>query len=137
MAGSVVFDNIKRPGKVIFDYCIIDEAAQCTEPDILIPLQLGVESLILVGDPQQLPATVFLQGYEQRLYERSLFQRLIDSGVKNHLLKTQYRMKPEISAFPSSHFYAGELGNGKNVCSPAYDKDYHGNNNLKPFLFFL
>lgn len=41
------------------DLCIVDEATQCTEPSTLIPLGLGVSSLILVGDTQQLPGTVF------------------------------------------------------------------------------
>lgn len=41
-----------------FDVCIIDEATQCAEPYTLIPLQFGISSLVLVGDTQQLPATV-------------------------------------------------------------------------------
>jgi senataxin len=38
--------------------CIVDEATQCCEAETLIPLMLGVKNLILVGDPNQLPATV-------------------------------------------------------------------------------
>lgn len=38
---------------------IVDEAAQCVEPDVLVPLQYGCTKLILVGDPQQLQATIF------------------------------------------------------------------------------
>lgn len=38
--------------------CIVDEATQCCEAETLIPLMLGVKSLILVGDPNQLPATI-------------------------------------------------------------------------------
>lgn len=41
-----------------FDICIIDEATQCTEPWSLMPLQFGIKHFILVGDTQQLPATV-------------------------------------------------------------------------------
>eukprot|EP01048_Picozoa_sp_COSAG05_P026550 COSAG05_NODE_7305_length_830_cov_1.061560_1_plen_115_part_10 len=52
--------------------CIIDEAAQAVEPSTLIPMHLGrasrrgptragVAHCVLVGDPQQLSATVFAQ----------------------------------------------------------------------------
>ncbi|XP_067645456.1 probable helicase senataxin isoform X2 [Eurosta solidaginis] len=41
-----------------FDICIIDEATQCTEPWTLMPLKFGINTLVLVGDTQQLPATV-------------------------------------------------------------------------------
>lgn len=41
-----------------FDICIIDEATQCTEPATLLPLRFGINSLVLVGDTQQLPATI-------------------------------------------------------------------------------
>lgn len=36
----------------------MDEATQSTEQETLIPLRLGVKRMVLVGDPQQLPATV-------------------------------------------------------------------------------
>ena len=36
---------------------IVDEAAQATEPNLLIALQTGVDKVILIGDPCQLPAT--------------------------------------------------------------------------------
>lgn len=39
----------------------MDEATQCCEAESLIPLLLGVNTLILVGDPNQLPATVISQ----------------------------------------------------------------------------
>ena len=40
---------------------IIDEASQCTEPESLTPLALGVSKIIMIGDPEQLPATVTSQ----------------------------------------------------------------------------
>ena len=36
---------------------IVDEAAQATEPNLLIGLQTGVKKVLLIGDPYQLPAT--------------------------------------------------------------------------------
>lgn len=77
-----------------FDLCIIDEAAQATELSTIIPLQFGIRKCILVGDPNQLPATVFLDGEQGVLYERSLFQRLQESGFKVHLLGILLRVTP-------------------------------------------
>ena len=54
-AGS---DLLQKSGSS-FDAVIVDEAAQALEPAALIPLQLHSERCILVGDPQQLPATVW------------------------------------------------------------------------------
>lgn len=45
-------------GHLKFTCCIIDEATQCTELESLLPIQLGIEKFVLVGDPQQLPAVV-------------------------------------------------------------------------------
>lgn len=39
----------------------------------------------------------------------SLFDRLINSGMQYHMLDTQYRMRPLISAFSSWRFYGGRL----------------------------
>ena len=52
---------------------IIDEAAQATEPTILIPLQTGVRKVLLIGDPCQLPATTMSQDSNVTLFNRSLF----------------------------------------------------------------
>lgn len=39
--------------------CIVDEASQCTEPEALTPLiAFRIEKLVLIGDTQQLPATI-------------------------------------------------------------------------------
>ncbi len=34
--------------------CIIDEAPQCTETAILVPLRYPIDKLVLIGDPCQL-----------------------------------------------------------------------------------
>jgi superfamily I DNA and/or RNA helicase len=45
-----------------FHLCVIDEATQATEPACLIPIiRSGADSLVLVGDPAQLPPTVISQ----------------------------------------------------------------------------
>ena len=38
--------------------CIMDEARKCVEPEAQIPLKLGFNKLVMVGDHEQLPATV-------------------------------------------------------------------------------
>lgn len=98
-----------------FTVAVIDEAAQCTEPSLLIPLRRGCKKCVLVGDQDQLSATVFSTDAKLRGYDRSLFQRLIDTGHPYVLLDTQYRMRPEISRFPAATFYDGLLQDGSNV----------------------
>jgi hypothetical protein len=63
-------------GDTPFDVVIVDEAAQGLETSLLIPLRYSAQHCILVGDPQQLPATVFSRLAESKLFSRSLFERL-------------------------------------------------------------
>ncbi|XP_034480977.1 uncharacterized protein LOC117786729 [Drosophila innubila] len=108
-----------------FDACIIDEATQCTEPWTLLPLQFGVRGLVLVGDTQQLPATVLSKKAIEFGLGNSMFDR-IQRNLKQQLLKEkgnsfvhtkvyklsmQYRMHPEICRWPNNYFYEGELVN--------------------------
>ena len=102
--------------------CIMDEASQCVEPEALIPLRLGFRKLVMVGDHEQLQATVISNSARQLDYQQSLFGRLIGSlsggeerGVESagntppmkHLrspvlsLTTQYRMHPDIALWPN------------------------------------
>jgi senataxin len=53
----------------------------------LIPLQYGCKRLILIGDPNQLPATVFSKTTEKLKYSLSLFQRLQMNNIRVHLLR--------------------------------------------------
>ena len=103
-----------------FEVVVIDEAAQSVEPSTLVGLQLGSKHAILVGDPQQLPATIFSYSGRETKYDRSLFQRLEEAGHEVHLLNQQYRMHPSISSFPRRIFYGGELVDGPNVQDPQY-----------------
>jgi len=103
-----------------FEVVVIDEAAQSSEPSTLPAFQLGSSHAILVGDPQQLPATIFSVSGRSTKYDRSLFQRLEESGHEVHLLDIQYRMIPEISSFPRKIFYGGYLKDGPNVIHPEY-----------------
>ena len=53
-----------------FDTVLIDEAAQAIEVSTLIPLKYACRRLILVGDPSQLPATVFSEPAQHHNYEQ-------------------------------------------------------------------
>ncbi|KAJ3270618.1 DEAD-box type RNA helicase [Terramyces sp. JEL0728] len=118
-----------------FETVIIDEACQAVELSTLIPLRYGCSKCILVGDPQQLPPTIKSQGAIKLGYDRSLFQRLLTNNPETVcLLKTQYRMHPEISIFPSKQFYKGLLKD-----SPAMMEErkalWHQKPAFKPFIF--
>ena len=98
--------------------CIIDEASQCVEPEALMPLKYGFSKLVMVGDHEQLPATVTSRRAQELDYQQSLFSRLISSmesqpGPSPILrLNTQYRMDPEIADWPARYFYGGKLSHG-------------------------
>ncbi|XP_078697928.1 putative helicase senataxin isoform X2 [Branchiostoma floridae x Branchiostoma belcheri] len=118
-----------------FTCAIIDEAGQCNELDALIPLQYGMSKLILVGDPEQLPATVLSKKAQDLNFRQSLFERLYrvfkprpDNPVL--MLDTQYRMHPAICAFPSHNFYCGRLRTDKAVAEDRHSCSF------KPYLVF-
>jgi senataxin len=103
-----------------FEVVVVDEAAQSVEPSILSSLQLGSRHAVLVGDPQQLPATIFNVSGRNSKYDRSLFQRLEEAGQPVYMLNEQYRMHPKISHFPRTIFYGGTLLDGPNVRNAEY-----------------
>ncbi|KAH9289070.1 hypothetical protein KI387_033187, partial [Taxus chinensis] len=108
-----------------FDCLIIDEAAQLTEAESTIALQIrGLRQAFLIGDPNQLPATVISKLSQNAGYGRSLFERLKDSGHPVHLLNTQYRMHPLISKFPNMEFYGSSIMDGPNVKMETYGNVY-------------
>lgn len=57
--------------------------------DGLQVMRRHVERLILVGDPEQLPSTVFSKKAKQLGFDRSLFERLVDIGKEKHTLARQ------------------------------------------------
>ncbi|XP_077261101.1 putative helicase senataxin isoform X2 [Temnothorax americanus] len=96
--------------------CIVDEATQSCEAETLIPLMLGVNTLVLVGDPNQLPATILSQRAKKLGLDQSLFSRMqnVFESQPNSpiiMLDTQYRMDYAISYWPNRHFYSGKLKN--------------------------
>lgn len=89
---------------------IMDEATQSSEPTTLIPLSMpGVEKFVFVGDQKQLSSFSQVPNLSLSLFERIL---LNGSYKTPHMLDTQYRMHPAISAFPRQKFYGGLLKDG-------------------------
>ncbi|CAG9329045.1 unnamed protein product [Blepharisma stoltei] len=110
-AGSFpVLQNVKS-----IDYLIIDEACQSLEVSTLIPFQYDPKSVILIGDPKQLPATTFSEKSKKNKYDRSFFERMTECNVKPVLLSEQYRMMKEISDFTSKTFYNNQICTGESI----------------------
>ncbi|XP_028413718.1 NFX1-type zinc finger-containing protein 1-like [Dendronephthya gigantea] len=78
---------------------IVEEAAEILEPSLLAALTSSLEHLILIGDHKQLKPQV--DTYELRRdfqFNKSMMERLIDSGFPFKSLTKQNRMRPEFSA---------------------------------------
>ncbi|GAA6037515.1 hypothetical protein JCM8097_008230 [Rhodosporidiobolus ruineniae] len=119
-----------------FETVIIDEAAQSIELSSLIPLKYGCTRCILVGDPLQLPPTVISGTAARGGYDRSLFVRVMQRGPQAvHLLSIQYRMHPNISAFPSAAFYQSRLTDGPNMEIKTL-QPWHANALFPPYAFY-
>ncbi|KDR21193.1 uncharacterized protein LOC110828310 [Zootermopsis nevadensis] len=112
--------NSKDRSGFQFTCCIVDEATQSQELETLIPLMLGVTTLVLVGDAKQLPATVLSKMAKENGLGKSLFARLqtcFEDTVKNpvQFLRIQYRMHPDICLWPNRFFYNGRLISAPNL----------------------
>lgn len=101
-----------RAGSVLdcekFDVILIDEAAQTMEAWIWALLRSEVKHIVMVGDNHQLPAVVSDLGAGFG-HNRSMMERLLTCGYPCQYLTTQFRMHPEIVAYPNEKFYDGTL----------------------------
>ncbi|CAI5484751.1 unnamed protein product, partial [Closterium sp. Yama58-4] len=139
---EVVFTTASSSGRRIFarlahgfDMCVFDEAAQASEMAALPPLTLRCQRCVLVGDPQQLPATVISRLASSLDYSRSLLERFQRAGCPTLLLTEQYRMHPAIRTFPSRYFYSDRLTDAPAITALP-DEPYHADPLLRPLLFF-
>lgn len=139
---EIVFTTVSSSGRKLFqrlahgfDMVVIDEAAQASEVAVLPPLSLGAARCVLVGDPQQLPATVISQAAGTLQYSRSLFERFQQAGCPTMLLSVQYRMHPQIRDFPSRYFYQNRLSDSDSVAKRP-DEIYYKDPLLKPYIFY-
>ncbi|XP_017571287.2 DNA replication ATP-dependent helicase/nuclease DNA2 [Pygocentrus nattereri] len=91
-----------------FDFCIVDEASQISQPVCLGPL-FYAQRFVLVGDHQQLPPIV--QNAEARALgmDESLFKRLERHKEAVVQLIVQYRMNSVIMSLSNALMYEGRL----------------------------
>ncbi|XP_053357959.1 DNA replication ATP-dependent helicase/nuclease DNA2 [Clarias gariepinus] len=91
-----------------FDFCIVDEASQISQPVCLGPL-FYAQRFVLVGDHQQLPPIV--QNAEARALgmDESLFKRLEHHSQAVVQLNVQYRMNSMIMSLSNALMYEGRL----------------------------
>jgi len=127
-AAYTFLDKVKKK-----EILIIDEAAQAIELSTLVPVRKTCEKLILVGDIQQLPATIFSQSSLDLNYERSLFKRLQLKKFPIYFLETQFRMHPQISSFVSRKFYKNGLKDSQFVKKI---QNFHFLRCFGPLVFF-
>jgi ATP-dependent RNA/DNA helicase IGHMBP2 len=94
-------------GETIFDSVVIDEAAQASDPMLLVPLARA-KVAVLAGDPHQLGPVVIGGLVAQMGLGSTVFERLI-SNETTVMLEEQHRMNVEIMTFPSRSMYEGKL----------------------------
>ena len=95
-----------------FPFIIIDESTQATELSTILPLLRGCHQLTLIGDHKQLPPTILSNIATNDGLNISLFERLINFGLRPKLLNKQYRMHSSLYTFPSQTFYNDCILNG-------------------------
>uniref|UniRef100_A0A672N518 DNA replication ATP-dependent helicase/nuclease n=1 Tax=Sinocyclocheilus grahami TaxID=75366 RepID=A0A672N518_SINGR len=102
--------GVKHPifSRRLFDFCIVDEASQISQPVCLGPL-FYAQRFVLVGDHQQLPPIV--QNAEARTLgmDESLFKRLEHHSDAVVQLNVQYRMNSVIMSPSNALMYEGRL----------------------------
>jgi superfamily I DNA and/or RNA helicase len=104
--------NLMQHNPGPFDLILIDESAQATEPEALIPLSahLGPNTvLVLLGDTHQLGPVVKSQVPSTRtILGTSILGRLFESrreSIVSLRLNVQYRTHEDIASFISRRFY--------------------------------
>jgi hypothetical protein len=122
--------SLRKAAQHKFDLLLLDEAGQCPESEFYIATTFpGVKRIVVVGDPQQLPATVIHQGCQEAGYGESFLSHLLEfCPEKVHLLNTQYRMDPSILRFSNESFYGNRIVSAESVYHRAPILD-------TPFLF--
>lgn len=99
-----------------FDLIIFDEASQIETPDAVGTIARG-RSLVVVGDPLQLPPTRFFSSQtttgeeiEESEDSNSILEDCIALGMPSRYLSRHYRSRHEsLIAFSNSHFYENLL----------------------------
>jgi hypothetical protein len=114
-----------QPG--LFDLVIIDEASQCSTPQV-IPALYRAKRALIVGDPMQLPPVITLRPRQEATVARdhrisaswleqrrlsyrrhSAFHALATAAGTELLLNEHYRCHPDIAAVANEQFYQRKL----------------------------
>ncbi|MGI5154392.1 DEAD/DEAH box helicase [Microbispora sp. CA-102843] len=132
---------MRETHKGFFDTVILDEAARANPLDMMIPMSLAMNRIVLVGDHRQLPQLLddellplLSQRHDSNIVEQtlrqSMFERLFttlqelersDGNKRVITLDRQFRTHPTLGRFISDQFYEpfGEhLENGINDPAP-------------------
>lgn len=91
-----------------FDFCIVDEASQISQPICLGPLFFS-RRFVLVGDHKQLPPLVLNREARALGMSESLFKRLERNESAVVQLTIQYRMNRKIMSLSNKLTYEGKL----------------------------
>ena len=120
-ASKVVFCTLsfagqQRMSNIKITSLIVDEAAQATEADTIIPFQHNPYKCLLVGDTNQLPAVIKSELAKANNYDWSMMHRLqVEAGFPHQMLNIQYRMDPLIRSWPSKKFYDDKLEDSADI----------------------
>ena len=112
ICATCVGSGDNRLAGIRFRAVLLDEATQACEPEALIPILHGCQQVVLIGDHRQLGPVILNKKAAKAGFNQSLFERLINLGLRPVRLQVQYRMHPCLSEFPSNMFYDGSLQNG-------------------------
>ncbi|PYI10434.1 putative AAA family ATPase [Aspergillus sclerotiicarbonarius CBS 121057] len=111
--------SLASPGVIL-----LEEAGEILEPHVLAAMGPHTKQLILIGDHQQLRPKINNYGLSVENgagydLNRSLFERLVESGHPHSTLAIQHRMCPEISLLVQALTYPGLLNDPKTLNRPA------------------
>ena len=101
----------------IFDYVIVDEAAQMSIP-LALPAIMHGHRIIFVGDHQQLDPIV-PSGTGNRFFDCSIFKRLADLYPQDiTLLDESYRLNDSLIRIPNRLFYDNRISAAHELARP-------------------
>ncbi|KAJ3009627.1 hypothetical protein HKX48_007845 [Thoreauomyces humboldtii] len=132
---SVASTNLMQKPVLGQRVVIVDEAGQAPEAATLPLMTRSTLRFVLVGDAKQLPSVVNGKGALHAGFGMSLFERLEGLNFPKFHLAVQYRMHPEISAFPREEFYNGAITDGDLVKDPFYHRPWSLDPDFPPCLF--
>lgn len=92
-----------------FMAAVIHDCQNCLDPELLVVLSYDPKHLVLVGDLSAPGAVIASPACQLARYDVTLLQRLLAVGIRPAVLRTQYRMHPEIASFVSDCFYNGHM----------------------------